>query len=160
MIAAMARGRVIGANGSLPWRLPADMRHFVRTTRGKPVIMGRRNYEDIGGPLPKRQNIVVTRRAGYVAPGCRVVDHPDAAIEAAGEAEEPMIIGGQQIYEAFLPLSQRLYLTYIDATIDGDTFFPEIEPTDWRTVDSWSHPADGDNPHAMAFVTLERTSSR
>lgn len=156
MIAAIARGRVIGAAGSLPWRLPADMRHFVRTTRGKPVIMGRRNYEDIGGPLPKRHNIVITRQPDYHAPGCSMAPDPDTALAQVADAEEVMIIGGQRIYEQFLPKSDRLYLTFIHAEIDGDTFFPPVEDSDWHEVERWSHPPDGENEHAMTFVTLER----
>lgn len=156
MIAAMDRNRVIGSNGSLPWHLPADMRHFVRTTKGKPVIMGRRNYEDIGGALPRRQNIVVTRDLNYQAPGCDVVTIPEEAIERTSGADEIMIIGGQQIYDAFLPWSHRLYLTYVDAHLDGDTFFPPIEDRDWREIRREHHADDDKNPYAMTFVTLER----
>jgi len=155
MIAAMARGRVIGANGGLPWTLPADMRHFVRTTKGKPVIMGRRNYVDIGGPLPKRQNIVITRDPAFQAPGCQVASSLDDALDRASDSDEIVIIGGQQIYEAFLPRSQRLYLTYIDADISGDTFFPTIDEDAWRETYREYHPPDGDNPYPMTFVTLE-----
>jgi dihydrofolate reductase len=157
MIAAMDRNRVIGAEGGLPWHLPADMQHFVRTTRGKPVIMGRRNYEDIGGALPKRHNVVLTRDRGYQAAGCTIATRPEEAIEAAGTADEIMVIGGEEIYRLFLAESQRLYLTYVDTSIRGDTYFPPLAAGDWRETRREHRPPDDQNQYAMAFVTLERT---
>ncbi len=156
MIAAMDRNRVIGANGGLPWHLPADMRHFVQTTRGKPVIMGRRNYEDIGGALPNRHNVILTRDPSYPATGCTVATKATEAIAAAGSADEIMVIGGEQIYRLFLPESQRLYLTYVDAAIGGDTYFPALAVDEWHETKREHRRPDDRNGYAMTFVTLER----
>ena len=122
---------------------------------GKPIVMGRLTHESIGKPLPGRQNIVITRQADYVAEGCDVVRSPDAAITAAGDAEEIMIIGGGAIYRAFLPISNRIHLTYVDADVEGDAFFPALDDT-WYEVGRDSHDADADNEYDVAFVTLER----
>ncbi len=148
IVAASANG-VIGAGGELPWHLPDDFRFFKEVTMGKPIVMGRRTWESIGRPLPGRQNIVITRQSGFEAPGASVVDSPEAAVEAAGEAEEVMIIGGGEIYRRFLPLADRVYLTRVDADIDGDTFFPDLEEGEW-TVES-REPHDADERHAYAF---------
>ncbi|WP_435104215.1 dihydrofolate reductase [Arhodomonas sp. AD133] len=155
LIAAMTENRVIGRDGRLPWRLPADMRHFVATTRGKPVIMGRRNYADIGRPLPKRHNIVLTRNMDFQAPGCTVVHDLEAALAAAGDAPEVMVIGGEQIYRLFLPRAHRIELTVIATRLDGDTFFPELGD-EWRETARDHHPADEQNAWPMTFLRLER----
>jgi dihydrofolate reductase len=156
MIAAMARNRVIGRDGGLPWRLPADMKHFVRLTRGKPIITGRRNYEDIGRPLPGRHTIVLTRDPAFRAPGCTVVSGIDTAIAAAGDVDEIMVIGGEAVYRGFLPRTQRIYLTLVEAEIDGDTHFPELDPACWRERGRETRPADADNPYAMTFIEYDR----
>lgn len=156
MIAAMARNRVIGRAGSLPWRLPADMRHFVRTTRARPVITGRRNYEDIGRPLPGRHTIVLTRQAGFTAAGCSVVHDVRSALRVAGTRREVMVIGGEAVYRDFLPRAHRLYLTLVEADIEGDCHFPELDPAQWRATSRRRRPADDRNPLAMTFLTLDR----
>jgi len=157
----MSRNRVIGRDGTLPWRLPADMRHFVRLTKGKPVISGRRNFEDIGKPLPKRTNIILTRQRHYRAEGCLVAHSPEQALALAGDAEEIMVIGGEHVYEAFLPLADRIYLTVVEADIEGDTHFPELAERDWELVRETAQPADVDNPHAMRFLEYRpRTAAR
>ena len=124
LVAAMGRNRAIGLDGRMPWHLPGELQHFKRVTMGKAVIMGRKTWESIGRPLPGRQNIVITRAAGYQAPGCDVVGSPDEAIAAAGDVEEIMVIGGSEIYALFLARADRLYLTRVHAAIDGDAFFP------------------------------------
>ena len=156
LIAAMAENRVIGRRGTLPWRLPADMAHFVRLTRGKPIIMGRKNYEDIGRPLPNRRNIVLTRDPGYSAEGCVVVDSPAAAFAAAGAVPEMMVIGGEQIYRLFLPSADRIYLTLVHAQIPGDTRFPELDWVQWTETARVYRPSDADNLFSMSFLRLER----
>lgn len=158
LIAAMTENRVIGRNGTLPWRLPADMQHFVRLTRGKPVVMGRRNYEDIGRPLPKRSNIVLSRTPGFPAPGCTVAATAEAAIAAAGDAAEIMIIGGEQIYRLFLPLARCIHLTVVHTTLAGDTHFPELPASEWQETAREERPADTDNAFAMSFLVLIRRS--
>lgn len=155
----MDRNRLIGSGGRLPWHLPADLRHFKRTTLGKPVVMGRKTHESIGKPLPDRTNIVVTRNFDYRAPGCLVAASLDQAVDAAGDAEEIMIIGGAELYRQALPLSRRLYLTCIDAVFEGDTWFPEFHGAEWRTVDKTDLQADHRNRFAYSFLTLERVQN-
>ena len=156
IIVAMDRNRLIGSNNGLPWRLPADLKHFKATTLGKPIIMGRKTYESIGRPLPERQNIVVSRTAGFVAPGCTTVTSADAALEAAGSAAEIIVIGGAQLYAQLLPRVRRIYLTQIDAAFDGDAWFPKLDEVQWHETAREDHAPDDRNPYAYSFVVLER----
>lgn len=156
IIVAASTNNVIGVGGDLPWKLSDDLRRFKRLTMGKPIVMGRRTWESIGRPLPGRQNIVLTRRSGFDAAGCDVVASPAEALDAAGDADEIMIIGGSQIYALFLPKASRLYMTRVDAEIDGDADFPEIDEREWRLVDSEAHQADDINQFAFEFRTYER----
>ncbi|RUT35228.1 dihydrofolate reductase [Arsenicitalea aurantiaca] len=140
MIAAVARNGVIGADNAMPWHLPTDFAFFKRQTLGKPLIMGRRTFESIGKPLPGRTNIVVTRQPGYHPDGVIVISglaealgHAEAIALADG-AEEIMIGGGATLYEAFMPVAQRLYITHVDLEPEGDTRFPEIDPALWEAV--------------------------
>lgn len=155
MVAAMAKDRVIGKDNAMPWHLPADFAWFKKVTMGKPIVMGRKTFESIGRPLPGRQNIVISRNPDFTAEGVTVVSDIAAAQSAAGDVEELMIIGGGSIYEACLPLADRLYLTFIDLTVAGDTCFPAWDDT-WQEVYSESYAADEKNVHAMRFVILER----
>ncbi|MCE2570567.1 type 3 dihydrofolate reductase [Motilimonas eburnea] len=160
MIAAMANNRVIGKDNQMPWHLPADLKFFKATTLGKPVLMGRRTYESIGRPLPGRLNVVITRDPNWCAEGVSVVASPEAALALVSEHEEVMVIGGGAIYQAFLPLADSLYLTFIQADIDGDTQFP-----DYQAVSQWeqellaTHQADESNPYDLVFTKLTRISS-
>lgn len=156
LIAAMAHERVIGINNTLPWDLPADMKHFREQTMGKPILMGRKTYDSIGRPLPGRQNIVVSRDAGLKIEGCDVVQSIDAAIAAAGDAPEVMVMGGASFYQQLLPRADRLLLTMIDLTIEGDAWFPRWEDSEWREVASEPHDADEKNRWRYRFVELER----
>ncbi len=156
LIAALSDNRVIGRDKDLPWRIPADLKHFKARTRGRPIIMGRRNYESIGRPLPGRHNIVLTRQRDWSAEGCTVVHDVESALAAAGEVEEVMIIGGEEIYRLFLPLADRLELTRIHAEVAGDTHFPEFDPADWRIV-AENRPADEEtNGWPLTYQTLIR----
>lgn len=156
LIVAASTNNVIGVKGDLPWRLSADLRRFKTITMGKPIVMGRKTYESIGRPLPGRQNIVITRQAGFIAEGCDVVISPEAAIEAAGDAGEIMIIGGSHIYEIFLPQADRIYLTRVHADVEGDAFLPEIKEDDWAIMAEESHGADDSNDFDVDFVVMER----
>ena len=163
MIAAMAKNRVIGLDNDMPWHLPADLKHFKQTTLGKPVIMGRKTYESIGKALPGRLNIVVTRDTHYQLDDAVVVNTCEQAIDAAKNhvsgAQEVMIIGGGTIYQHFLPLCERLYLTQIDLEVEGDTYFPDYNAyAEWTK--SWSsvHSADEKNAHLCEFMTLEKVN--
>ncbi len=159
-VAALDEGGVIGYEGGVPWRLPADMRWFRETTMGKPVIMGRRTYESIGGPLPGRHNIVVTRRPDYEAPGCQVVHSPAEALAAAAalQPEEIAVIGGATLYAALLPQASRLYLTFVEGRFPGDTFFPDFDRREWREAVSITHPADERHSVPFRMAVLERRS--
>ncbi|WP_028115696.1 type 3 dihydrofolate reductase [Ferrimonas senticii] len=158
MIACMAANRVIGKDNQMPWHLPADLAHFKATTLGKPVVMGRKTYESIGRPLPGRHNIVITRQSDYQVEGITVVPSIAAAMAAAGEVEELMVIGGGQLYNTLLPQADRLYLTLVDAELDGDTYFPAWQPAQWQEVSSEVRLADDRNPYSMRFVCLQRLS--
>lgn len=161
LIAAMASNRVIGKNNDLPWHLPDDMKYFMQTTRHHHVVMGRKNYESLPpkfSPLPDRINLVVTRQPNYQAPGCTVFSSLEEAIahaQAAGEAEL-MIIGGADVYRQSLPYADRIYLTEIDAAVEGDVYFPEFDLHTWRAVSRRHHPRDERHPYAFDFVIYEK----
>jgi len=155
LIVAMARNGVIGIENRLPWRLPADLGYFKQVTMGKPIVMGRNTYESIGRPLPGRQNIVVTRQAGYAAPGCTVVHGLPEALDAAADSAEVMVIGGAALYAQALALARRLYVTVIDAEFAGDARFPAIDPRLWREVQRRDCMPDEANPYRYSFVVLE-----
>ncbi|MGD8743012.1 MAG: type 3 dihydrofolate reductase [Granulosicoccaceae bacterium] len=157
LIAAMADDRVIGIHNSLPWKLPADMQWFRRHTLGKPVVMGRKTFDSFGGrPLPQRTNIVVTSDRDYVAEGAVVVHSIDEALQAAGDADEVMVIGGASFYEQLLPRADRFYITQVHGRFEGDAWFPEYESYGWREVAREEYAADDNNPYAMTFMILER----
>jgi dihydrofolate reductase len=162
LIAALSRNLVIGRNNDLPWHLPDDMKYFMQTTKGHYVIMGRKNYDSIPEkfrPLPNRTNIVVTRQQGLKLPNCTVVHSLEEAVAIAREAgeKELFIIGGAAIYQLGMPLANRLYLTEIDATIDGDTYFPEFQKSLWKEVSRQHHPTDDRHAFPFDFVIYERT---
>ncbi|UMO86964.1 type 3 dihydrofolate reductase [Pectobacterium sp. PL64] len=155
LIAALAVDRVIGMENAMPWHLPADLAWFKRNTLNKPIIMGRNTFRSIGQPLPGRLNIVVSNHPGD---DDRVtwVSSLDAALAAAGDVEEVMVIGGGSIYQQMLAQANRLYLTHIDAEVEGDTHFPDYEPDEWQSVFSEFHDADERNSHSYCFEVLER----
>jgi dihydrofolate reductase len=158
LIAACARGSVIGINNTLPWHLPEDMKFFRETTRGKPVIMGRKTWEslpDAFRPLPGRLNIVVSRNPDFHAEGGTVVGSLPEALTAAGNAEIAFVIGGAGLYRQALPLADRLLLTEIDRDYAGDAFFPEFDRAEWPESSRDARVAESGLP--FAFVTYERT---
>jgi dihydrofolate reductase len=156
LIVAVSTNNVIGVQGDLPWRLLSDLKRFKALTMGKPIVMGRLTYESIGRPLPGRRNIVITRQREFVAEGCDVVRSIDEAIRVAGAADEIMIIGGGDIYRQFLPRAGRIYLTRVQADIDGDAFFPELAADEWREASSEHHSADESNEFDVGFTRLDR----
>ena len=139
LVAAVAKNGVIGAGGKLPWHLPEDLKHFKNLTLGHPVIMGRRTWESLGKPLPGRENIVVTRRAGYEAPGASVAASLAAAIALCAGESAAFVIGGAEIYAAALPLADGLVLTEIDHDYAGDTRFPDWDRKAWRATQKEPH---------------------
>lgn len=155
LVVAHSRNRVIGRDGGMPWHLPADLARFKALTMGKPMIMGRRTYESIGKPLPGRRNIVVTRDRRFAADGVEVAHSLDEALALAGDAGEVTVIGGGQIFCEVLPRAARIELTEIETTLEGDTYFPELDEG-WHEVARESRPADDRNPYKLNFITLER----
>lgn len=158
IIAAVAENRVIGIDNVLPWRLPDDLKHFRRLTTGHHVLMGRKNYESIGGPLADRTNLVLTRNSGYSAPGCRVVTSIEQALEIARDDPETFVIGGADVYAQTLDRADRMYLTLVHAVVEGDTLFPAFEANQWAELERDDHDADARHAHAYSLVTLERTT--
>lgn len=162
IIAAVAKNKVIGKDNQLLWHLPEDMKYFRETTRGKPIIMGRKTWESLPEkfrPLPGRLNIVVSRNPAYLAPGATLALSLEEAIALAGDVEEAFVIGGEQLYRQALPLAARLYLTEIDQDFVGDTVFPEIPPAQWTA----SYRSDlalstGTPPLRYAHVIFERSA--
>ncbi|RKU13399.1 dihydrofolate reductase [Candidatus Poribacteria bacterium] len=158
IIAGMDKNRLIGQGNRLPWRLPADMKHFRRHTLGKSVLMGRKTFESIGKPLPKRTNIILTNDRNYQAKGCIVTHSIEEAMDMASGCKEIMVIGGASIYELFLPTADRLYLTYIHGCFQGDAYFPAFDIADWQEVKRVDCQPDEKNPHPYSFIFLHRRS--
>lgn len=156
LIAAMDRNSLIGVNGGLPWKLPADLRHFKQTTLGKAIIMGSTTWSTLKGPLPGRTNIVLSQELPQDTAGCHVARSLDEALSIAGDAEEVFIIGGASVYAQALPLVDRMYLTFIDGTFTGDTHFPEYDADAWHEISNEAHSNDADNAYAYRFVVYER----
>jgi dihydrofolate reductase len=155
-VVARDRNGVIGKDGRLPWRLPDDLKHVRELTVGKPLIMGRRTYDSIGKPLPDRTNIVLTRDPTFRPEGVKVARSTDEALALAGDAPEIIVFGGAGVFAEFLPRADRIYLTEVDAAVAGDTYFPRLDPSEWRETERRVHPADERHPYAFAFVTLDR----
>ena len=159
IVVARARNGVIGAQNSLPWRLPADLKHFRKITLGNPVVMGRRTWESIGRPLPDRRNIVITRNPAFTAPGCETADSVEAALAMVAGVRDVMIIGGAAVYQESMKYVKRMHVTEVHAEVEGDTFFPEFDITEWRETRRVDHAADEANAYAYSFVTLEKVAS-
>ncbi len=153
LIAALGKNRVIGSDNSIPWKLPADMKRFKEITMGKPVIMGRKTFESIGRPLPHRTNIIITNDKNYKADGCIVVHSADEALKAA-KGSEIMVIGGAQIYKLFIPIANRMYLTFIDKEFEGDAYFPQYNKHEWKETSREEHIDE--NGLKYAFVNFDR----
>lgn len=158
ILVAMDRNRGIGIDNRLPWRLPADLANFRRLTMGHHIVVGRKTYESIGRPLPGRKMIVITRDLAYRAQGCAVVHSLDEALQtaAAGGETEVFVCGGAEIYREALGKAGRLYLTLVDAEVDADAFFPDIDLTQWTEREFISLQADERNQYSCAFKVLER----
>jgi dihydrofolate reductase len=167
MIAAIGRNNELGRGNTLLWNMPADMKHFRETTRGHTVIMGRKTFESLpNGPLPNRDNIVVTRDRNYVRPGIAVVHSLEEALRLAAleqgkhfeekqEETEIFIIGGGELYTQGIERSQKLYITRVDDAPEADTYFPAID-TSWKEISHEDHPADAENPHAYSFIVYKK----
>ncbi len=150
-VVAVAQNGVIGREGGLPWHISSDLKRFKEITMGKPVVMGRKTWESLPRkPLPGRRNIVITQQKGYVAEGADIADSPAAALLMVPDAAEVAVIGGGEIYRQFWPLVDRLYLTEVDLAVEGDTYFPSVDPAEWREVSREIHPKG--EKHSAAFI--------
>ncbi|HVS94102.1 MAG TPA: dihydrofolate reductase [Mucilaginibacter sp.] len=155
IIVAIGENNAIGKNNQLLWHMPADLKHFKEITSGKSIIMGRKTFDSVGKPLPKRRNIVVTKQ-DITIPGCEVVKSIDDGLALCAGEEEVFIGGGAEIYRQAMPKTDRIYLTVIHKVYDADTFFPEINRSEWMETHHEDHDADERNPIPYSFITLER----
>lgn len=151
LIVAHARNGAIGIDGKLPWYLPEDLKHFKRTTLGKPVIMGRKTWESLGRPLPGRKNVVITRQADYVAEGACVVPTIEAALEAVKDEPVAFIMGGAQIYQQTLPLVKVAHVTVINADYDADAYFKPLDDEHWLLDEEQTFPATDAHPFSFSI---------
>jgi dihydrofolate reductase len=156
IIAALADNGVIGRAGALPWHLPDDLRRFKSLTMGRPILMGRRTFESIGRPLPGRRNLVLTRGVQPFPEGVQAVPSLASALEACAKDPELCIIGGADVFRETLPQADRLELTRVHATPDGDVTFPDFQLEQWREISRIEHAADDRHACAMTFLTLDR----
>jgi dihydrofolate reductase len=162
LVAAVGDNNVIGRDGQLPWRLKSDLAHFRAVTIHKPVVMGRKTYQSIGKPLKDRSNIVISRDATFAVPGVLTAPSFEAALELARKdaeargADEIMIVGGSDIFAAALPLADRLEITHVHASPEGDVTFPPIDPTLWREVSRTEHAAGPQDDAGFAVATYVR----
>ena len=152
----MAKNRVIGADGRIPWRLPNELRLFKSLTMGHHIVMGRKTYESIDRLLPGRTTVIVTRQRDYAVPGAIVAHSIDQALAACAGDEEIFVIGGADLLRETLPRADRLYLTIVDAEPEGDTFMPEIDMSAWRETSSQSFAPDEKHTHAYRFAVYDR----
>ncbi|KTC17049.1 diacylglycerol kinase [Pseudomonas marginalis ICMP 9505] len=161
LIAALGENRVIGVDNSMPWHLPGDFKYFKATTLGKPIIMGRKTWDSLGRPLPGRLNLVVSRQTDLALEGAEVFPSLDAAVERAEAwalaqgANELMLIGGAQLYAQGLAQADRLYLTRVALSPEGDAWFPQFDAQQWKRVSNVENPAEGEQP-AYNFEVWEK----
>ena len=162
IVVAMSTNRVIGRDNKLPWHIPGDLKFFKRTTMGKPVVMGRKTFESIGKPLPGRDNIVITRQRDWRAEGVRVVHDIQDALKLARDlaetagADEVAIIGGAEIYREILEQVDRLYVTQVQAWIEGDAIFPEVDWEEWQETSREDFDAEDPNPFDYSIIVYDR----
>ncbi|MBT8142017.1 MAG: dihydrofolate reductase [Gammaproteobacteria bacterium] len=155
-VVAFSNNRVIGVDGGLPWRLPNDLKHFKKLTLNKPILMGRKTYDSIGKPLPKRRNIVLSRNPDLKLDGCEVVTSVAQAYALCKDDPELMIIGGGNLYEQTLEDAKRLFVTLVDVDLDGDAFYPKIDLKKWKMDHHQQNPKDEKHKYAYNFMQLDR----
>ncbi|MGH8751337.1 MAG: dihydrofolate reductase [Burkholderiales bacterium] len=156
IIAAMAQNRVIGKDNRIPWHLPRELQMFKRLTLGHHIIMGRKTYASLNRLLPGRTTVIVTRDPNYKIPGAISVNSLQAALASCGDDHEIFVIGGAQLFRAALPLAQRIYLTTVQAQIEGDTFMPELDLAEWRQVSRKEFKADEKNPYDYIYSVYHK----
>ena len=156
LVVAMAKNRVIGAGGKIPWHLPSELKLFKSITMGHHIVMGRKTYESINRLLPGRTTVIVTRSRDYKVPGAIVAHSVKEALEACTGDDEVMVIGGAEIFRETLPVADRIYLTLVDAEPQGDVFMPEIDMRTWRETSSQSFAPDEKHAHGYTFRIYDR----
>jgi dihydrofolate reductase len=154
LVAAVAANGIIGKDGKLPWHLPEDLKHFKRVTMGHPIIMGRKTWESLKGPLPGRENIVITRQPGYEAPGAAVASSLEAALALCADESVACVIGGEQVFKDSLPIATGLIMTEIKQDFAGDARFPDYDRARWKETQREAHTAA--NGMRFDFVLYER----
>lgn len=155
-IVAMDQNRGIGYQNQLPWHMPADLAYFKQKTLGKPIIMGRKTYESIGRPLPKRRNIIITRDKDYQVQGCDVFNDIDAALHAVDDCDEAVVIGGANLFNQMINKADTFYLTKIHHQFEVDTYLDQVDFSTWQEVEKIENQADEKNPHNYTFITYQR----
>lgn len=156
IIVAIASNRTIGADNKLLWHISEDLQHFKSITTGHPVIMGRKTFESLGRPLPRRQNVVITRNASYAPEGVTVVHSLEEALALFPADDEVFVIGGGEIYREAMHLADKIYLTVVEKDYEGDTHFPEIDPSEWRQISREYNACGKDFPHPFVYEDYER----
>jgi dihydrofolate reductase len=156
IIAAVADNLVIGKNNVLPWHLPADFEYFKKASVGKPIILGEKTFESIGKALPSRKNIILTNKTDYQPLNCLVAHSIEESLKLAEGCREVMIGGGASVYQQFLPLADKMYLTWVHHNFEGDTFFPKFNQVDWQEISREDQLAYAKNAFDYSFVILER----
>ncbi|HIA19243.1 MAG TPA: dihydrofolate reductase [Planctomycetaceae bacterium] len=160
LIVAISDNQVIGLNGELPWHLSADLKRFKQLTMGHHIVMGRKTFDSICRPLPGRTSIVLTRQVDWMVEGVLKATDLQSALTLAGDDDEVFVIGGSQVYQLALPIVDRLYVTRVHATVDGDTYFPDITTDHWQLQQTESHAADEKNDHDYSFIVYARIHSQ
>ncbi|HWK21395.1 MAG TPA: type 3 dihydrofolate reductase [Ureibacillus sp.] len=156
LIVAHDNNRVIGYENKMPWHLPGELQYFKEQTMGKPMIMGRKTFDSIGRPLPGRKNIIITRNENFQVDGVEVARSLEEALKLAGDVEEVMIIGGEQIFKMALPITDRLYITHIEHDFNGDTYFPPYGD-EWKLI-SKSEPVEAPDGYSYTYCIYERNN--
>ncbi len=156
IIVAMDRNHVIGRGGTLPWHISSDLKNFKKITMGKPILMGRKTHDSIGKPLPGRENIILTNNKKYLAEGCTVKNTLDEVYSYCEEQLEVVVMGGAILYSQTLDKAEKLYITEVNASVNGDTLFPEYKSSQWREISRESFNADENNEFDYSFTVLER----
>ena len=156
IIVAMDRNRVIGRGGALPWHISSDLKNFKKITMGKPILMGRKTHDSIGKPLPGRENIILTNNKKYSAEGCIVKNTLDDVYLYCEKQLELVVMGGAILYSQTLDKAEKLYITEVNASVNGDTFFPEYKSSQWREISRESFNAGENNEYDYSFTVLER----
>jgi dihydrofolate reductase len=156
-LVAMDQKRTIGKDNDLPWHLPADLKYFKQVTMGHPIVMGRKTHEAIGRVLPGRENIVLTRDKSYTSPDCTVIHSIEELLDIdKGKNEEVFVIGGAEIFKEVFASADRLYITCIEDVFEGDTYFPEFDPSEWEIISKEKGIKDDKNPYDYYYIVYER----